>query len=244
MLVLVAAVLIGLLAGLLRPALGARSARIRIARLALLALGAVGTAAAHLVPTDLAPVVMGGALATLLVFALANAHVTGIVVIGLGLLLNLASVVINNGMPVRGEALVAAGIVDSSELASVRMVGPRHLETEADRFGVLGDALPIPVAHAVLSFGDLIVIAGVTDALRDLGRRRRRAWTGDDRMTYDSTMTQLKAVHDWGTAPSGSPDSGSQYSAKPDRTAPATIDLTSEEHTTVSPAFEAATHSR
>lgn len=249
MLVLVAAVLIGLLAGAARPALGARSARIRVAWLPLLALGAVGTAASHLVPADLATVVMGTSLAALLVFALANAHVTGVVVIGVGLLLNLASLVINNGMPVRGEALVAAHIVDASDLATVDLVAPRHLETGADRFGVLGDVLPVPAAHAVMSFGDLIVIAGVIDALRELARRRRRAWTGDERVTYESTMTQLKAVHDWGKAPSGAPDSGSQYSAKPDLTAPATIDLTREERTEVaradaSRALEVATHSR
>ncbi len=244
MLVLVFAVLIGLLAGLVRPALGARSARIRITWLPLLALGAVGTAASHLVPVELATVVMGVALATLLVFALVNAHVTGIVVIGIGLLLNLVSIVINNGMPVRGEALVAAHIVDASDLASVNMVGPRHLETNADRLGVLGDVLPIPAARAVMSFGDLIVIAGVIDALRDLARRRRRTWNGDDRVTYDSTMTQLKAVHDWGAAPSGAPDSGSQYSAKPDLTDPLTIDLTKDDRTAVSQSLEAANHSR
>lgn len=241
---LVAAVLIGLLAGLARHPLGARSARIRITWLPLLALGAVGTAVSHVVPVDLATVVMGMAMATLLAFSLANAHVTGIVVIGIGLLLNLVSVVINNGMPVRAEALVAAHIVDSSELSTVEMVGARHLETGADRLGVLGDVLPIPIAHTVMSFGDLIVIAGVIDALRELARRRRRAWTGEDRATYDSTMTQLKAVHDWGTAPSGSPASGSQYSAKPDLTAPVTIDLTKEERTEVSTSFEVANHSR
>lgn len=241
---LVAAVLIGLSAGLARPALGARSARIRITWLPLLALGAIGTAASHLVPTDLATVVMGVALGTLLVFALGNAHVTGIVVIGAGLLLNLVSVVINNGMPVRAEALVAARIVDPSELSTVKMVAPRHLETDADRLGVLGDVLPIPVARTVMSFGDLIVIAGVMDALRDLARRRRPAWSGDDRVTYDSTMTQLKAVHDWGTAPSGAPDSGSQYSAKPDLTDPVTIDLTREERTDGARSFEVANHSR
>lgn len=241
---LVVAVLLGLIAGALRPALGARSARIRIAWLPMLALGAVGTAASHVVPADLATLVMGLALSTLLVFALANAHVTGIVVIGIGLLLNLVSVVVNDGMPVRGEALVAAHIVDASDLATVDLAAPRHLETGADRLGVLGDVLPIPAARAVMSFGDLIVIAGVVDALRDLARRRRRTWTGADRLTYGSTMTQLKAVHDWGAAPSGAPDSGSQYSAKPDLTVPVTIDLASEERTVRSRPLEAARQSR
>ncbi len=224
---LVVAVLAGLAAGWSQPPLGARAVRIRLRRLPLLAVGAVGAAAAHLTPSDLAPLVMAGALAVLLGFVCANAHVTGIVVIGLGLLLNLVAVVLNNGVPVRGDALVRAGVVDRAAVATTSFGGPRHLETSADRLGVLGDVLPIPFAHSVLSFGDLIVVAGALDAVRELARRRRRAWSTIDRTDYDSTMTQLKAVHDWGTAPKAAPELGFQCSANPDLTEPATIDLTS-----------------
>lgn len=44
-------------------------------------------------------------------------------------------------------------------------------------------------------------------------------------------MTQLRVVHDWGAAPSCAPESASQYSANPDRSAPVTIDLTSADGT-------------
>lgn len=244
MLVFAVAVLTGLVAGLLRPALGARCQRIRIGRLWLLAIGAAGATAASVVPEDVAPLTMGVALAVLLAFALSNAQVTGVVVIGLGLLLNLVAVVLNNGVPVRGGALVAAGIVERSDLATIDLGGLRHLETNADRLSVLGDVLPVRPARSVLSFGDLLVIAGVTDAVRDLARRRRRRWTGTDRTDYDSTMTQLRAVHDWGVAPSPSPDSATQYSENPDRTAPATIDLRSAPATSGTRPSMAATHNK
>lgn len=244
MVLLVVAVLGGLVTGWLRPPLGARSLRIQLGRLPLLAVGAAGAALAQLVAADVAALVMGLALAVLLAFVAANAHVTGVVVIGLGLLLNLVAVVLNNGLPVRGGALVAADVVEQEDLATADFTGPRHLETESDRLAVLGDVLPVPIAREVLSFGDLIVVVGAADAVRELARRRRRAWNGKERGRYASTMTQLNAAHDWGTAPSAAPESGSQYSAKPDSSTPDAIDLTSAALTPRSPPLVAATHNR
>lgn len=243
MVLLVVAVLGGLAAGLLRPPLGARGVRLHLRGMGLLAVGAVGTAVAQVVRHDQATLVMGLSLAVLLGFVARNVHLTGIVVIGCGLLLNLVSVVVNNGMPVRGGALVAAGVVTREELPTIDLAGVRHLESPTDRLGVLGDVLPVPATREVLSFGDLIIVVGVADALRELARRRRTTWSRDERRTYSSTMTQLKVVHDWGTAPSGPPLSGSQYSAKPERSAPATIDLTSDPASAGSRPF-AASHTR
>ncbi|MEX2292410.1 MAG: DUF5317 family protein [Acidimicrobiales bacterium] len=242
MLVLAVAVLLGLVAGLIRPALGARCQRIRIDRLPLLAIGAAGAVGARLAPTEVAPLAMGAALAVLLGFALSNAHVTGVAVIGVGLLLNLISVVVNNGIPVRAEALITAGVVERDAISTVDLGPIRHFEAPTDRLGGLGDTVPIGAAKVVLSFGDLIVLAGVADAVRDLARRRRRAWTLTDRVDYDSTMTQLRVVHDWGTAPSAPPASADQYSANPDRSVPVTIDLTSADPTSGAPPLVAATH--
>lgn len=243
MVLLVVAVLGGLAAGLLRPPLGARGVRLHLRGMPLLATGAVGTAVAQVIAHDQATLVMGLSLAVLLGFVARNLHVTGIVVIGCGLLLNLVAVVLNNGMPVRGGALVAAGVVERDELATIELSGVRHLESPTDRLGVLGDVLPLASTREVLSFGDLIVVVGATDALRELARRRRPRWSRDERRTYSSTMTQLKVVHDWGTAPSAAPLSGSQCSAKPERSTPATIDLTSDPASAGSRPF-AASHTR
>lgn len=241
---LVVAVLVGLAAGRLARPLGARSLRLHLRRLPFLAAGAVGTALAQALDGDLATLVLAGSLAVLLAFVAANAHVTGVVVIGCGLFLNLIAVVLNNGMPVRGGALVAADVVEADELASTSFDGARHLETSSDRVAVLGDVLPISVAREVVSFGDLIVMAGAADAVREAARRRQRAWGAARREDYRSTMTQLSVVQHWGTAPSGAPDSGSQCSAKPDLTAPDTIDLTSAPASPRSRPLVAATHSK
>jgi hypothetical protein len=243
-LLLVVAVLGGLAAGWLRQPIGARGVRPAIRRLPLLALGAFGTALAQLLEDDAATLALGGSLAVLLSFVAANAHLTGVLVIGCGLLLNLLAVVLNSGMPVRGEALVSAGVVEQEELATTTFRGARHLETGADSLAVLGDILPVPVAREVLSFGDLIILLGVADALRDVARRRRRTWGAIQRQDYRSTMTQLNAVQHWGTAPSGAPVSGSQCSAKPDLTVPDTIDLTSAPATRRSRPLVAATHNK
>jgi hypothetical protein len=243
-LLLVVAVLGGLAAGWLRPPLGARGVRLHLRGLPFLAVGAVGTAAAHLVHDDLATLVMGVSLAALLAFVARNVNLTGLAVIGVGLLLNLVAVVLNNGMPVRGDALVAADVVSREDLATTELAGPRHLETPSDRLAVLGDVLPVGLTHEVLSFGDLIVVAGAADATRELVRRRRRAWSREERGSYVSTMTQLSAVHDWGTAPRGEPDSGSQYSENPEANAPATIDLTSASVSPATRPLAAATQSK
>jgi hypothetical protein len=226
-LVLVVAVLGGLAAGTLRPPIGARGLRIRVRGLLLLAAGAFGSALAQVLEGDLATLALAASLTTLLGFVAINAHVTGIMVIGCGLLLNLAAVVLNNGMPVRPGALVAAGVLDEADLATATLAGPRHLETPSDTFGVLGDALPLPLAREAVSFGDLIVVAGTLDAVRELARRRRPAWSSAQRRSYRATTTQASVAHDWGAAPSAAPDDGSQYSAKPDRRAPDTNDVAS-----------------
>lgn len=176
MLLLAVAVAVGVLAGVARPPLGARTPRPRFTWLPLLGGGAVLNLAAYLLDGTAATFALMASLVLLLGFVGVNPHVTGVAVIGLGLLLNLVSVVLNDGMPVRGGALVAAGVVDETDLEGTTFVGPRHLETSADTIPVLGDVLPVPlpIAPEVLSFGDLIVVVGAADAVRDLARRRHR----------------------------------------------------------------------
>lgn len=224
---LVVAVLGGLAAGRLRSPMGARCVRLHLRRLPVLAVGAFGTALSQLLDGDLATLALGASLATLLGFVALNMHVTGVFVIGCGLLLNLVAVVLNNGMPVRGGALVAAAVVDEEELEGTTFGGARHLETSGDRLAVLGDVLPIPLTREVLSFGDLIVVAGAADAVRELARRRHPAWATSRRQDYRSTTTQLNIVRHWGNAPSASLAPSSSPTAAPDVAAPEAIDLTS-----------------
>jgi len=150
---------------------------------------------------------------------------------------------VNGGMPVRVSAMEAAGLVEPG--APVEVSDPRHLETTNDPVPVLGDVLPVPFAQEVISFGDLIVLVGAADAVRELSRRRARVPAQAAAPSYLARhirSTRLDQV--CGTAPSGAPVSATQYSAYPERSTPLTIDLTSAEPTSSEPELVAATHSR
>lgn len=190
MVLLALAVLVGIVAGRARHPLGARSPRLTLSWLPLLAAGAVLNVGAYVLDGTAATLSLVASLAVLLGFTAVNAHVTGIAVVGVGLLVNLVAVAVNGGMPVRPSALVAAGVVDEHEVATLELTGARHLERDGDRLPVLGDALPlpVPVAPEVLSFGDLIVVVGAGDAVRDLARRRRPPWTAAEREAYRARL--------------------------------------------------------
>ena len=237
MVLLLIAVAVGGVAGLLRPALGRHAARPQVVRIGWLAVGAALNAASVLASGDLATLALAGSLTALLWFAAGNRAITGVAVIGVGLLLHLVALGVHGGMPVRAEALVRAGVVDSVDDAAAALDPPHRLETSRDPLPILGDVIPLAATQEVLSFGDLVVVLGVADAVRDLARRRTRPARQAD------AITEASAVHDWGTAPSGAPDSGFQCSANPLAAAPLTIDLDSAV-ADASPDLVAASHSR
>jgi hypothetical protein len=230
-LVLVVAALIGLVAGRLTTT-GRHTARAPIAMLPLLAAGVALRVAVPVLDGDIALVALAGSLGVLLCFTACNLHLVGVGVIGIGLLVNFAGVVANSGMPVRPAALVAANVIEPDEQAIVELDEPRHREDSSDRVAFLGDVLPIAPLRTVVSFGDLIIAAGLADVVAQLTRRRRQA-------TSSASVAQ-----DWGTAPSPSPVSGSQYSAKPERITPAWIDLDSEAATSSDRDLVDANHNR
>jgi Family of unknown function (DUF5317) len=96
----------------------------------------------------------------LLVFIAVNRRIPGAALMAAGLLLNLAVVAPNQGMPVSAHAVeVAAGE------GSVRLPqdsAKHHLATEDDVLRSLGDAIPIPPPfRIVLSIGDVLLYAGI-----------------------------------------------------------------------------------
>jgi hypothetical protein len=239
-LTLALAVLAGLIVGLARAPAGAHAIRPRVGQIGLLGLGAWLNAMSVLLDGTAALVALVLSLAVLVAVAFANRHITGVAVVGVGLLLNLVSVAINGGMPVRPSALEVAGVVSEGETVTVEE--PRHLETSADPAPALGDVLPVPLTSEVLSFGDLIVIVGAADAVRELSRRRARRPVGAAQR--DARITRASVDQLWGTAPSGSPVSATQCSANPERTAPVTIDIASAEAVSSEPELVAASQSR
>jgi hypothetical protein len=107
----------------------------------------------------------------LLVFVVANIRVGGMIVIGVGLVLNLVPAIIDGGRPVDPGALVSTGIVDQGALDEVVVQGPRHLQTSDDSVAFLGDIVALPTRQ-VVSVGDLLLLIGVALVLSSLLRGR------------------------------------------------------------------------
>jgi len=236
-LLLALAVTAGLVVGLARPPAGIHAVRPRVDRIGLLAVGAGLNALSIVLDGAASVMALAASLAVLIAVAVANRHITGIAVVGIGLFVNLVAVAVNGGMPVRVSAMEAAGLVEPG--ASVEVSDPRHLETSQDPVPVLGDVLPVPFAQEVVSFGDLIIVLGAADAVRELSRRRARVPAHAVRHMGSTRFDQ-----DCGIAPSGAPVSATQYSAYPDRSTPAVIDLTNAAPASSEPELVDATQSR
>ncbi|MGH3171413.1 MAG: DUF5317 family protein [Trebonia sp.] len=106
---------------------------------------------------------------------------TGLAVIGLGWALNAAAVVVNNGMPVstaaseRGDAPAA---FTNSALEQGDLY--KHvLSTSATHLRFLGDVIPLPLLHEVVSPGDAVLWLGIlmtiVAAMRFDGARKGQA---------------------------------------------------------------------
>jgi hypothetical protein len=177
-----AAIVVGVAVGLLR---GGRFANLGDAAFRLWPLLILGV-----VVQGAAAFTGGGAVAVILVsyvlllaFCAANLHHAGMGVVLVGIALNLVVIGLNGGMPVRRDAIVAAGIVRHDEVSQLDFGTKRHLEERDDRLTVLGDIVPVPGVGEVLSFGDLAMSVGVAAVLANLLRRRarpdqRQSWEG------------------------------------------------------------------
>jgi hypothetical protein len=110
-------------------------------------------------------------------FLVANRHVRGLRVIGIGAGLNLLAISVNGGvMPATAAALRIAGLTPAGAFNNSGLVSHPHL-------AFLGDVIPVPGPWPignVLSVGDLIIFAGAFLLLhRACGSRlmRRKAAT-------------------------------------------------------------------
>jgi hypothetical protein len=97
----------------------------------------------------------------LIAFAWINRRLPAAPLILIGLVLNLAVIGVNRGMPVSAEALEIAkpdGQAVPSELGEAK----RHIMTGEDVLRPLGDVIPIPPPFsAVVSIGDLFLYTGL-----------------------------------------------------------------------------------
>jgi hypothetical protein len=135
---------------------------------------------AQLLPLAGAPgaAVLVASFAALLAFAAANVRLPGFAPILLGLALNAAVIVANQGMPVTRDALVGSNQSETLT-ALVRDGGSKHHLADGDtRLLPLADAIPVgsPVDQAI-SVGDVFVHLGVAWFIVAAMPRRRPALT-------------------------------------------------------------------
>lgn len=119
------------------------------------------------------------ASAGLLAFAIANLRVVGMAVVALGLILNAAVIVANVGMPVDPGAVVAAGLARPDQLTSLDLGNSRQWQDDDDRLAALGDVVPVALLDEVVSFGDLILAAGLANVAFRLLRPGAQSRSGD-----------------------------------------------------------------
>lgn len=100
--------------------------------------------------------------ACLVAFMLANLQLTGMFLVLIGVGLNILTITVNQGMPVRVEAVVESGYADDVAEARADDYGAkRHLERPDDVLMPISDVIPVKPIRRVLSIGDLIMAMGV-----------------------------------------------------------------------------------
>jgi hypothetical protein len=172
--VLLAAIVVGFL-------LGGRPRHFEAVRMHWWALAFAGVALQSApVPTigSLDPHVIGavmlvGSYIAMLTFLTVNRWVPAAGVMALGLLMNLAVVASNGGMPVSTRAIEMAG--GSGEALAVNGSMKHHVMGPDDVLTFLGDVIPIPQpVGVVLSIGDVLLYAGMAVFVIQVMRGRSR----------------------------------------------------------------------
>lgn len=181
MTLMVIAACAGVLAGVALGGRPARIAHLRLRRWWLVVFALVGQAVVGLLPAGLRALVIVVASAALVAWCAANAAsrrlFAGMVLLGAGLLANMAVIAANGGMPVAPAALRAIGVSGRLEVSRgflfkhVRMAG--H-----GRLAVLADRIPVPGLRTVLSAGDIVMLVGIFLVLLVATEPRRLLFKG------------------------------------------------------------------
>ena len=106
----------------------------------------------------------------MIAFAIFNLHLTGVVIVAIGLSCNLLVLLVNDGVPVRIDAIVDVG-VDEAAVSSAELGPGRRLEEPGDRLEPLTAIIPVPALSMVLTFGDLVALFGLANVAFRLARR-------------------------------------------------------------------------
>lgn len=110
--------------------------------------------------------------ASFLVFGLKNLQITGMIVLLIGLMMNVAPALANGAVPVSERALVSVGAADANGVPDID--GVRESSTTATSFSTFGDVVPVPLFNTVVSLGDLVILVALADIAANLTLRARR----------------------------------------------------------------------
>ncbi len=126
-----------------------------------------------LTPDVIGPVMLVTSYVLLIAFAGANVRMPGFPIIVVGLVLNVAVIGANGGMPVSGAALERSGSREELAALQDRAGAKHHLMDPNDVLAPLADVISFgaPV-NAVLSLGDLFAYGGVALMLISVMRGR------------------------------------------------------------------------
>lgn len=150
---------IGLIGGLLRGGRIDAVWRTQVQLWPILLLGiALQSIGETIVALPGRPVIVAAGFICLVIAAMRNVHIPGAAVTGIGLTLNLAVLVVNGYIPVRFEALTAFG---QSVAINPDATGLWRIENDGTSLALLGDIVPVPILGTAISFGDLIMLAGL-----------------------------------------------------------------------------------
>jgi hypothetical protein len=109
-------------------------------------------------------------------FAILNIRITGFALILAGIALNFAVIVVNDGMPVSRDAIVASGQASTMDELVNDGGAKHHLATADDHVRFLGDVIAIRPLEQAISVGDVLTYGGVMMLITvAMGRRPRRS---------------------------------------------------------------------
>lgn len=109
--------------------------------------------------------------ALILTFAFTNLHIRGMTIVAVGIALNALVIALNQGMPAKGPTRTTT---DGRRVSRVITSVKHRLERPGDVLTVLDDR--IVLSHDLLSFGDLVLVAGLLDVCFWGSRRDDEAW--------------------------------------------------------------------
>ena len=193
--ILILAVIIGLIAGVIRRGDFPTILNTQIYHPEFLVSSAICAFFVSVTEIDSDGVIAFVALVGAFAFTIMNLHLVGMVILSIGLALNLFVFIINFETPVRPNALVEAQIVTAEELErGVTISGHVEAADEDSVLDFLGDTFPIRWGEQVVSIGDLIFLVGLANVTGNLmlGNQRRRYTYGQFFQSDESVETEYE----------------------------------------------------